>query len=61
VIERIFKLSPWRYHDDRERWNHRTYPCSRWFCFRRSPAWRSYERGGNSYCDRHVPLDSDAD
>ena len=55
LLDRLFKREPWHYHD-RERWQRRTYPCRRWFCFRRSPAWRSFERGGKSWCDRHVPI-----
>lgn len=52
-LDRILKREPTM--EVREKWEGRTYPCRRWFCFRRSPAWRSYERGGRSYCDRHVP------
>lgn len=54
-VYRLFKLSPWRYHTNRKRWERRTYPCSRWWCFRRSPAWRSFSREGRGYCDKHVP------
>lgn len=54
LLDRLLKRSPWRYHYDQARWDKRTYPCHRWLCFRRSPAWRSFERGGKSWCDRHV-------
>lgn len=50
--ERIAKREPQRVDAD---WKQRTYPCHRWYCFRRSPAWRSFERRGESWCDRHIP------
>lgn len=50
---RLTKREPDRADRD---WHERTYPCCRWFCFRRSPAWRAFSREGKSYCDRHIPL-----
>jgi hypothetical protein len=55
LLDRLLKRSPWRYHHDRHRWERRTYPCARWWCFRRSPAYLSFERDSKSYCIRHVP------
>jgi hypothetical protein len=34
LLDRLLKRSPWHYHNDRARWARRTYPCSRWWCFR---------------------------
>jgi len=53
VFQRLLKRKPVRYKN----WERRTYPCRRWYCFRRSPAWRSFERQGKSWCDRHMPPD----
>lgn len=52
LLARITKREPRRTDAD---WDQRTYPCRRWFCFRRSPAYLSFERRGKSWCWRHNP------
>jgi hypothetical protein len=54
---RVAKREPVRYID----WEQRTYPCSKWWCYRRSPAWRAFERQGRSWCMWHVPEDVELD
>lgn len=51
-LARLLKREPLRADSD---WERRLYPCARWFCFSRSPAYIAFERLGKSWCWRHYP------